>query len=177
MRGRTLPNESFTDFSLESHRAAMAAALDDVHARIDAGERVASRSLERLDGGEIASVNPADASIVGLVDAASPADVDVAVVLAAEGFRRWRERPIAERAAILRDVARRMRERRHELAAWIVLEVGKGWRDADAEVAEAIDYLEYYAREMLAIGAARSTAILPGRARTSSSTSRSASPR
>ena len=55
-----------------------------------------------------------------------------------------------------------MRKKRWELAAWEVFEVGKGWREADADVTEAIDYLEYYAREMLRLSAPRETQQLPG---------------
>ena len=55
----------------------------------------------------------------------------------------------AERAAYLVEAATRMRERRHQFSAWMVLEVGKSWAEADADTAEAIDFLEFYAREML----------------------------
>jgi RHH-type proline utilization regulon transcriptional repressor/proline dehydrogenase/delta 1-pyrroline-5-carboxylate dehydrogenase len=78
---------------------------------------------------------------------ATPADVDAAVALAREGFPAWRDRPAAERGAMLRRAAGRVEERRYELAAVMVYESGKPWREADSDVAEAIDYLRYYAQE------------------------------
>jgi RHH-type proline utilization regulon transcriptional repressor/proline dehydrogenase/delta 1-pyrroline-5-carboxylate dehydrogenase len=86
-------------------------------------------------------------TVVGLVAQASPTDVDDAVALARERFPSWRDRPTAERAAILRRAAEMMEERRYELAAVMVYESAKPWREADSDVAEAIDYLRYYAQE------------------------------
>ena len=83
--------------------------------------------------------------------------------------------PAAERAAYLIEAARRMRERRHEFSAWMVLEVGKSWAEADADTAEAIDFMEFYAREMLRYDAAAAGDAAAGRAATRSSTCRSAS--
>ena len=77
-------------------------------------------------------------------------------------FPQWRATPATERAKILFAAAEIMRKKRWELAAWEVFEVGKGWREADADVTEAIDYLEYYAREMLRLSAPRQTQQLPG---------------
>ena len=92
-----------------------------------------------------------------------------------DAFPAWRDTEPAVRAEYLRKIARGFRERRFELAAWIVHETGKPWRESDADVAEAIDFCEYYAAEMLQHGAARSAATWPAR-RTSTSTSRAAWP-
>jgi RHH-type proline utilization regulon transcriptional repressor/proline dehydrogenase/delta 1-pyrroline-5-carboxylate dehydrogenase len=86
-------------------------------------------------------------TVVGQVAQASPADVDAAVTIAREGFLSWRDRPAAERAAILRRAADMLEEQRYELAAVMVFESGKPWREADSDVAEAIDYLRYYDQE------------------------------
>jgi RHH-type proline utilization regulon transcriptional repressor/proline dehydrogenase/delta 1-pyrroline-5-carboxylate dehydrogenase len=86
-------------------------------------------------------------TVVGQVAQASPADVDAAVALAREGFPSWRDRPAAERAAVLRRAADMVEERRFELAAVMVYESGKPWHEADSDVAEASDYLRYYAQE------------------------------
>src|SRR5205823_6358916 len=64
-------------------------------------------------------------------------------------FPMWRATPPRQRAALLVRAANIMRRRRFELAAWEVFETAKQWREADADVAEAIDYCEYYAREMI----------------------------
>jgi len=86
-------------------------------------------------------------TVVGRVAQASAADVDAAVAVACKGFPAWRDRPAAERAAILRRAADMLEERRYELAAVMVYESGKPWREADSDVAEAVDYLDYYAQE------------------------------
>jgi RHH-type proline utilization regulon transcriptional repressor/proline dehydrogenase/delta 1-pyrroline-5-carboxylate dehydrogenase len=97
----------------------------------------------------IVARNPAFPSqVVGVVAQATAADVDEAVRVAAAACAAWADTPIAERAARLRRAAELMRRRRAELAAWEIVEVGKTWREADADVAEAIDYLEYYSRRM-----------------------------
>jgi len=86
-------------------------------------------------------------TVVGQVAQASPADVDAAVALAREGFPSWRDCPAAERAAVLRRAADMVEERRYDLAAVMVYESGKPWHEADSDVAEATDYLRYYAQE------------------------------
>ncbi len=70
---------------------------------------------------------------------------------ALKAFDGWRDTPVAERANLLRKVATGFRKRRWELSARIVYETGKPWREADADVAEAIDFCEYYAAEMLTL--------------------------
>jgi RHH-type proline utilization regulon transcriptional repressor/proline dehydrogenase/delta 1-pyrroline-5-carboxylate dehydrogenase len=83
--------------------------------------------------------------LLGRVARASSKDVDVAVEAALEGFEDWRSRGVSERAAILRKAAGLMEERRFALAALMVFESAKPWREADGDVAEACDYLRYYA--------------------------------
>jgi RHH-type proline utilization regulon transcriptional repressor/proline dehydrogenase/delta 1-pyrroline-5-carboxylate dehydrogenase len=70
-----------------------------------------------------------------------------AVTLLSRSFASWREVPVAQRAAVLVKAAAAMRVRRDELSAVIIQESGKTWREADADVCEAIDFCEYYARE------------------------------
>lgn len=141
-------NEPHTDFARASNRDAMRKALALVRARlgqywpIDVGGRTwqTPRTLE--------STNPArDGEIVGRIAVAEPEIGEAAIKSAYEAFARWSQRPVAERASLVRRVGQRMSERRMELAAWMVLEVGKGWREADADVAEAIDFCRYYADE------------------------------
>ena len=96
------------------------------------------------------SVNPANPKeIVGRVRSPSTEASRAGYRAAAGFFPKWRATPAEKRAAILlRAAAKSCGERRLELAAWEVFEVGKGWREADADVIEAIDYLAFYAREM-----------------------------
>jgi RHH-type proline utilization regulon transcriptional repressor/proline dehydrogenase/delta 1-pyrroline-5-carboxylate dehydrogenase len=94
----------------------------------------------------IASVNPArPTELVGRVASAGPAEASAAVDAALAAFPAWAERPAKERSDRLRRAAELMRARRDDLAAMQVLEVGKNWREADADVVEAIDFLDYYA--------------------------------
>jgi len=107
---------------------------------------------ETRGGSTVASVDPAEPdSVVAEVSTCSASDVDGAVTAAAAAAVRWRSVPPAERAAVLFRAAELMRSRRFELASLEIRETGKGWADADADVCEAIDYCEYYARGMLSL--------------------------
>jgi 1-pyrroline-5-carboxylate dehydrogenase len=87
--------------------------------------------------------------IVGTLHRAGQAEIAQAIEVAEEGFRSWRFTSADERAGYLFRAAEIMRRRRFELSACMVLEVGKSWPEADADTAEAIDFLEFYGREML----------------------------
>ncbi|MEP6704019.1 MAG: L-glutamate gamma-semialdehyde dehydrogenase, partial [Acidobacteriota bacterium] len=75
--------------------------------------------------------------------------VDKAIDAATAAFQIWRNVPAAERAKYLFKIADVMRKRKHELSAWMVFEVAKTWAEADGDTAEAIDFMEFYGREML----------------------------
>ncbi|MEA5564772.1 L-glutamate gamma-semialdehyde dehydrogenase [Anabaena sp. UHCC 0399] len=101
-------------------------------------------TLEVID-----SVNPSNFSeVVGKVGLISVEQAELAMQAAKAAFPGWRRTPVKERAGILRRAAELMEARRAELSAWIVLEVGKPVKEADAEVSEAIDFCLYYADEM-----------------------------
>src|SRR5262249_24242765 len=85
-----------------------------------------------------------------------------AVEVAQRAFLEWSRVPATERAAYLIEAARRMRERSHLFSAWMVYEVGKSWPEADADTAEAIDVMEFYAREMLRYDGPQPVTQLPG---------------
>ncbi|HEY3152658.1 MAG TPA: proline dehydrogenase family protein [Candidatus Binatia bacterium] len=150
-------NEPLIDFSRQENRERFAQALEDVRAEFK------SQSPKRSNGQWLESVNPANPKeVVGRVRIASIDEAEAAIDSAARFFPEWRDTPASRRAKILFDAADIMRERRRELAAWEVFEVGKGWREADADVIEAIDYLAYYGREMLRLAEPRETQQLPG---------------
>ncbi|HSD10382.1 MAG TPA: bifunctional proline dehydrogenase/L-glutamate gamma-semialdehyde dehydrogenase, partial [Candidatus Binatia bacterium] len=156
-------NEPPRDFCRETVRERFGAALDAAHASAGDLRRLHVGTEEVLAEGILESRNPADLrEVVGRVPIADGAIVNQAAAAAREALGGWSRAPIAERVAVLLAAADEMRRRRDELAARIVLEVGKGWRDADLEVCEAIDYLEYYCRQMRQIGARRTTQSLPG---------------
>ncbi|MCS6786201.1 MAG: proline dehydrogenase family protein [Thiobacillaceae bacterium] len=148
-----------TDFSREPQRAALRAALAAVRTRL--GQ---DYPLPGPGGGEwIVSTNPArPAEVVGRVQAATPAAVAQAVEAATAAFEGWRALGFAGRSRLLEQAAALLERRRHEFAAWIVLEAGKHWREADAEVAEAIDAHRYYAAQARALEGWRPTEHLPG---------------
>jgi 1-pyrroline-5-carboxylate dehydrogenase len=106
---------------------------------------------EKVDTGErIVSLNPAKpAELIGTVAVAGPAQIDAAFEAAWGAFPEWAACPVAERAAATVRLASELRRRKLELAAWETLEASKNWGEAEADVAEAIDFCEYYARQVL----------------------------
>jgi RHH-type transcriptional regulator, proline utilization regulon repressor / proline dehydrogenase / delta 1-pyrroline-5-carboxylate dehydrogenase len=145
-------NEPPIDFSRRENRERFAQTLATVRAefRKENDKAVGGRQLE--------SLNPANPKeMIGSVRIASIDEAEEAIGAAARFFPKWRATPAPERSEILFAAAALMRKKRWELAAWEVFEVGKGWREADADVTEAIDYLEYYAREMLRLAEPRET--------------------
>src|SRR6476659_4166615 len=150
MMGSEFRNEPFTDFTKSENAQAMRDALQKVQSQLGreyplviGGERIASGDL--LD-----SINPANRTqVVGRFNKATKELANRAVEEAAKAFETWKNTPAADRASLLFRVAAIMRERKHELSAWMVHEVAKTWPEADGDTAEAIDFCEFYAREML----------------------------
>ena len=141
-------NEPLSDFSKAEVRGAMQDAIDDVAG--DMGKEYAlvidGRSVETK--GQIVSRNPSKKSqIVGTVSSASLADVTHAIEVANRSAPIWRAVELKHRIEYLLLIAQRMQERRFELAAWQVFECGKTRTEADADVAEAIVFCNYYARQ------------------------------
>lgn len=142
-------NEPPTDFSIDDNRASMQQALEDVQAEfgreyplVIGGKSCDSRST-------LVSRNPSDTSqVVGRVASASAEQAADAVLEAERAAGQWAGTEAGRRADYLELIAAEIRTRRFELAAWIICEVGKPWAEADAEVAEAIDFCMYYAHEM-----------------------------
>ena len=143
-------NESYTDFSKEENAREMRAAIEKVRGELGrdyplvvGGERVTT-------GQTLESVNPAKKTeVVGRFQKATEEIARRAVETAHQTFASWRNTPPAERAGLLFRAAGLLRERRHEMSAWMVHEVGKTWAEADGDTAEAIDFCDFYAREML----------------------------
>ena len=106
---------------------------------------------ERLETAKhIRSINPAKPDeVVGTVGSASLDQANRAIEAAAARFETWKKTSAQERAGYLFKAAELVRKRRFEFNAWLVYEVGKSWPEADGDTAEAIDFLEYYAREAL----------------------------
>jgi len=143
-------NEPLSDFSVPANLTAYREALAQVRQQLGRHWPLLIGG-EKIDTGQrLASLNPAKPSeIVGTVAAAAPRHVDLALEAAWQAFPAWAGRPAEDRAAILVKLAASMRRRKLELAAWETLEASKNWGEAEADVAEAIDFCEYYARQAL----------------------------
>jgi predicted delta-1-pyrroline-5-carboxylate dehydrogenase group 2 len=149
---------------LELRRASVRSGLGDALAALDARGPLRVPVWigdERREGEEIASTDPGDPQrVVAHAAAASPDEVEAALATATRAARGWASASAGERADVLLGAAAWMRERRVELAAREVREAAKPWPEADADVCEAIDFLEYYARG--AVDLERAPAMLPG---------------
>ena len=142
-------NEPAADFSRAQVRGAMAEALGLVRKQLGQRLEVSTLNAHLPTGPDLCSFNPAQPDqLVGSVQSYQPADVAGLLKVAESHAEEWKNRTVAERVAVMRKAASLMREQRWELAAWEVFEEGKPWREADADVAEAIDFLAYYAGEM-----------------------------
>src|SRR4030095_13795663 len=126
-------NEPFTDFTKEENAQAMRAALQKVREQLGreyplviGGERITTE-------GKLDSLNPANRTqLVGRFNKAPKELAARAVESAADAFKTWSHTPAEERAALLFRAAEIMRERKHELSAWMIHEVAKTWPKADA---------------------------------------------
>jgi RHH-type proline utilization regulon transcriptional repressor/proline dehydrogenase/delta 1-pyrroline-5-carboxylate dehydrogenase len=151
---------------LELRRSAVRSQLADALARMDAElpltVPVMIGSGSRT-GDELSSTDPgAPSRLVAQAAVAGEADVAAAIEEAGRGLREWRSATPTERAGALVAAAAWLRERRLELAALEVRECAKPWLEADADVCEAIDFLEYYARAAIELGRGRELLQVPG---------------
>ncbi len=157
-------NEPLRDFGVAEQRAAFAEALATVQKQLG---RVVTPLIDGKpvtgSGRTIQSLDPADPRVVvGTLQLAGIGDADRAVEVARAYFPTLQNTPVAERAQWLLDLAALMRKQRDVLSAWMVREVGKPWREADADVCEAIDFCEYYAREALTLFTPKAQISPPG---------------
>ena len=155
-------NEPQRDFSQADNRAAMQQALANVRSQLGREWTPSSGGL-RLTGPLIESRNPGRPDeVVGRLSSASSEDVEQAVCRTVQAWESWRDTTTERRVDIMRAAAALMRTRRDELAAWEILECGKPWREADADLAEAIDFLEYYAADWRRLASPRRLGQEPG---------------
>ena len=161
----TLPsfvNEPVLELRRAPVRAQLQDALAGLSGKLPLRVPVIIGGSER-SGGELLSTDPgAPDNIVAVAARATDADVSDAVDEAERGFRAWRALPAEDRAATLVRAAAWLRERRLELAALEVRECAKPWPEADADVCEAIDFLEYYARGAIELAAGPPLLQVPG---------------
>jgi RHH-type transcriptional regulator, proline utilization regulon repressor / proline dehydrogenase / delta 1-pyrroline-5-carboxylate dehydrogenase len=149
-------NEPPLDFSNEEVRKEFQAAVDSVALEFGRDYYVVINGKRVETRGQLVSRNPSHKNqIVGTIGAASPDDAQDAIDAAEKAFKSWSKFDVNYRAEYLNLLASALRERRYELAAWHVHECGKTWQDADAEVAEAIDFCVYYSQQAIELLAPR----------------------
>jgi 1-pyrroline-5-carboxylate dehydrogenase len=143
-------NEPLTDFSKEEHAQAMKAAIAKVKSELGKSYPLVIGG-ERITSGErLQSLNPANRTeVVGSFPKATKELANRAVEVAFETFQTWKNVKAEDRVNLLFRVASILRKRKHELSAWMIHEVAKTWSEADGDTAEAIDFMEFYGREML----------------------------
>jgi 1-pyrroline-5-carboxylate dehydrogenase len=156
-------NEPFTDFKNPENARSMRRALDLVaaHLGVEYSLIIGGKRLKTAE--RIRSLNPArPAQIVGVHQKAGAAQAEAAVSAALRAFDSWSRTSAEERASLLLGAAEIIRKRKFEFMAWLTYEVGKNWAEADADVGEAIDFLEFYAREALRLASVATPIQYPG---------------
>lgn len=156
-------NEPFADFSLDEVRENFVTSLTRAKGLLGKtyplfinGKKVTTEEL-------LPSINPANPSeIIGHVCQASTAEIDMAIEAGRDALPGWQQTPPEERAQYLFKTADILRKDLYDHCAWQILEVGKQWDQAQADVAEAIDFLEYYGREMIKLGSPKRMGRAPG---------------
>jgi 1-pyrroline-5-carboxylate dehydrogenase len=156
-------NEQATDFSRSEVAREMRRALDSVRSQL-------GREYDLIIGGhrvrtqdKIVSINPARPSeVVGVHQKAGKEHVEPAMQAALKAFESWSRTSWDERIALLFRTAELLRERKFELMAWLVYEVSKNWAEADADIAETIDFCNFYAYEALRLSRAKAPVQLAG---------------
>ncbi len=146
-------NEPLADFSRPTDRKAFEDALSKVRSRLGREYPIVIGGKAIRTRNQFKSCNPSKPSeVIGLFQVADSAIADMAVESAARAFETWKSVKPSERASLLFKAAAAMRARKHEFSAALVLEIGKTWNEADGDTVEAIDFLEFYGREMLRLG-------------------------
>jgi RHH-type proline utilization regulon transcriptional repressor/proline dehydrogenase/delta 1-pyrroline-5-carboxylate dehydrogenase len=156
-------NESPVDFNLAKNRQAMKDALTQVRKKLGKTYPLVIGKKEIKTPQLLTSVNPANFEmIVGKTAMASHSEADLAVETARTALKSFSQTTFSERALLLERAAEIMRMRKFELMALEVFEVGKTWREADGDVAEAIDFCMYYAKHARNLGKPQAVSFVPG---------------
>jgi 1-pyrroline-5-carboxylate dehydrogenase len=156
-------NTTYLDFSQPANKQAMAEALELVEGQFSREYPLFINGKEVKTGDLLKSYNPSEKTqVVGTFHKAGKKEVDMAMEAGWRAFESWKNVDPKERAIVLFKAAEIMRRRRLELNAWMIMEASKNWNEADAETAEAIDFLDFYGREMLRYSERQPLTPLPG---------------
>jgi RHH-type transcriptional regulator, proline utilization regulon repressor / proline dehydrogenase / delta 1-pyrroline-5-carboxylate dehydrogenase len=157
------PNAPERNYSLTEDRQRMQDALAKVKKQFRQFYPLVIDGKNAATEKELQSLNPARPSeVVGRVAMAAQKEVQLAIDAAKKALPLWRNTSAEKRAEYLFKAAKIVEQERDELAAWQVFEVGKNWREADADICETIDYLHYYAKEMIGLAKPHRLSPVPG---------------
>jgi len=160
---RPFVNETPVSFGLEANALAMRAAIARVRGELGREYDLVIGGKRERTAEKIRSINPAHPSeVVGIHQKTDRAHVEPAMQAALAAFESWKNVPAEERANLIFRVAEILRNRKFEFNAWLVLETGKNWDEAEADTCEAIDFCELYARTALHLAQAAPVVQLPG---------------
>lgn len=157
-------NEPFTLFTLADNRRKMEMAIHQVKSELGrkvpliiGGKRVGS------NGRWIQSLNPSKPDeVVGIAVSGGIQEAEEGIQAALAAFSTWKKVSPESRARLLLKAAALLRKRKFEFNAWLCFEAGKSWVEADGDTAEAIDFLEYYGRQMIRLGEKQPLVSIPG---------------
>ncbi|MGI9103393.1 MAG: L-glutamate gamma-semialdehyde dehydrogenase [Terriglobales bacterium] len=156
-------NEPATDFSKQENVQAMRTAIEKVRSELGREYPLIIGGRKVTTSDKLRSMNPANPhELVGLFQKAGKEQVEPAMNAALKAFENWSRTPVEERASLLFRTADIIRRRKHEFSAWMIFEVSKNYAEADADIAELIDFLEFYGREALRLAKAEPPVQLPG---------------
>ena len=156
-------NEPLTNFGNADNARKMRQALARVKSELGREYALVIGGAQVKTEGKIKSFNPANPSeLVGTHQKAGVEHVEQVMQAALAAFKTWRLTPVADRVALLTRATALLRQRKFEFAAWMVYEVGKNWAEADADIAETIDFCEFYAREAVRLSQSQAPVQLPG---------------
>jgi len=156
-------NEPFTNFNDHTAARQMKAALDQVASHLGQEYDLIIGGHRLRTEGKIKSFNPARPSqVVGIHQKAGAEHAEKAMKAALDAFETWSRTSVETRVSLLLNAAEIIRERKFEFCSWLTYEVGKNWAEADADVGETIDFLEFYAREALRLSKSETPIQLPG---------------
>jgi len=156
-------NQAFIDFNNPENRRRMEEALQHVQQQLGRTWPLVIDGKEIQGESTFASVNPSNPDqVIGHFQNGTVEHANQAIEAADRAFESWSRRSVEERVDFIFRVSKILQERRFELSAWLVYEVSKSWAEADADIAELIDFAEYYARQMLSMGGPQEVVPLPG---------------
>lgn len=160
---RPFTNEPTADYRKEENARGMREAIAKVRKELGREYDLVIGGKRIKTSGKIRSINPAKpGEVVGIHQKAEREHVEPAMEAALAAFETWQYAPLEQRVGVLRRTAEILRQRKFEFNAWLVLEVGKNWDEAEADTVEAIDFLELYAHQAEVLDRAEPVVQLPG---------------